>query len=117
MDQHTEKEALLAKIAAICYQGDEVDSMESISLQEWRQMEIEELRTIVVLMEDGVLDLINVEMSIPRKPCFLIESLYRYITSNQNPRHPFTRAPLTRLQRQHITDAYMRLNPTTSLRG
>jgi len=107
MDEQTETALLLSKIKAVCYQG---DGMESISLERWDEMTVEELRTVVILLDDGILDLIRAQGSM-RVPCFFIKSLFEYISASDNAIHPFTRAPITALQRQHIISAYFRLYP------
>jgi uncharacterized protein YaiL (DUF2058 family) len=65
---------------------------------------------LVVLLDDGILDLIRAQGNV-RRPCFLIKSLFEYITSSQNAVHPYTRVPITALQRQRIVQAYSRLHP------
>jgi len=104
------RKQLLDIIKAVCYNGD----MDPSSFVEWdsREMSLEQLRTVVVLLDDDMLDLLEARRRRPGEfppyaPCNLLESLYRWTTTNPNGREIYTQRVITPYQRTQIAAAYM----------
>lgn len=78
----------------------------------WHEMSIEQLRTVVGLLDDDMLDILDARRrrSVTTSPyagCSLLESLYRYTTRFPNGLELQTRRVITNHQRIQIAAAYM----------
>lgn len=99
-----DKEQLLKHILKTCLNHDDV---ESVSLDTWAEMDVEELRTVVLLLNDGMIQLLDAQEG-QQGNCYLLKSLYKWITSNPGGRNPLGGQPITDRQRHHIRSAYNR---------
>lgn len=104
----TERELLLERIATICYNGK--DDVDPLSLTGWSEMPIEELRTVVILLNDEMIHLLQ-SHDHTRGHCHLLESLYVYITTDLRAKNLLTNSPITSRQRGHIIAAYHAIHP------
>ena len=97
------KQALLDILKKLCS-----DDEDYISSAEFKEMDYAELRTIVALLDDRLLALLDDVVQFAeneRKPhCFVAKTLHKWM--NINGRNPLTRSPLTANQKLHIRKMY-----------
>lgn len=113
MVQASESDQLLQRIRAICR-----DDHDPVTLSAWRSLTVEQLRTIVVIADDGGIQAISEQAGLPqtRGHCFLLQTLvdwfqrfpYPYNPRNA-PRHPITNLPITETQYRLVYEAYRRI--------
>lgn len=99
------RQSLLKRILAICYNSGDI-----FTLDEWSALTIEQLRTVVALLDDGGADEIikKRHRSQTRGHCYLLEELVRYLREHPHATNPHTRRPITARQREIIQHAYQR---------
>jgi len=104
----TEKEELLAKIKSVCYN----DDTESISFDSWEKLTIEQLRSVVILLDNDMVKLLNATQG-TKGHCYLLQNIYKWIStprpaiqgvpgSQQPPRNPATNVDLSDRQLYQI---------------
>jgi hypothetical protein len=94
-----EKLRLLESIRRTCLNYD----LDPLSHMEWEDMSVEQLRTVVILLEEEMVRLHNAR-NVPhgtRGHCYLLEFLYYYVMQG-GARNPMTQVPITALQRHQI---------------
>lgn len=95
-----ELQELKNRMKAICYGNGDL-----ISKKVWDKLSLSELRTMVIFMNDEVLDDIRNTTNEGRKRhCFVVQGLYRWMMTS--PRNPVTNRYLTPLQQRHIRKSY-----------
>jgi hypothetical protein len=102
------KEELIDLVEQICQNGD-VDIM---TQARWQDMSVEQLRTIVVLLDDDMIDILDARRrrSVTTSPyagCSLLKSLYDYTKGFPNGLELQTQRVITNHQRIQIAAAYM----------
>ena len=107
------RKQLLLIIEKICFNGD----MDPTSFVDWNEMSLEQLRTVVTLLDNEMLDLLEawkrrpadvpVEQMTPYAPCNLLERLYEWTRTSPNGREVYTQREITDNQRTQIAAAYL----------
>lgn len=103
---------LVEIIKKICFNNEE----EPIYKEGWHEMSEEQLRTVVVLLDNDMLDLIEawrrrpadvlLEQMTPYAPCNVLKYLYEWTRTSSNARDPVNHRPITHYQRLQIASAY-----------
>ena len=107
-DNMAQRKELLKKMSRLFYNG--ANDMDPISHDEWNDLTIEELQTVVLLLDDDMVSLLNA-LEGTRGHCYLIETLYDYIQSTDRAVNIINNNPITHRQRQQIGDAYRAIHP------
>ena len=95
--------ALLDQINKFCQ-----NDIDVISQDPWSQLTTQQLQTVVMVMESGIVSQIidHNESNVEKTSCFLLEDIVRFLSQNPNARNPLTGRPITSKQRASIFDAY-----------
>ena len=102
---------LLAIIKQVCFNWD----VDPLTLTRWdseQELSLEQLRTVVVLLDDDMLNLLDAHRrrpgeSSPYAPCNLLESLYRWTRASPDGREIQSQRVITNHQRVQIAAAYL----------
>jgi len=94
----TEREELLAKIRTTCINSDS----DTISSSRWEDMTIEQLRHVVLLLDEEMVQLLDATQG-SKGHCFLLNSLYERVQNT--PTNPYTNEALSENQVQQINQA------------
>ena len=82
--------------------------MDPGSKRMWSDMTTEELQTIVILLNDRMVQkLKKVRKTRSEKQCHLLRSLYKYVTTEPDAEHPLTGLKISERQKNIITKAYL----------
>ena len=100
-DRIREKKMLLSRINEICSNKD----MDPGSGRKWKHMPIEALRTIVILLNDNMIDLLHTRSTRSKKECHLLSSLYNYVIGREAT-NPMTGVQISARQRDLIIAAH-----------
>jgi hypothetical protein len=107
------RQELLDRLRDLCYNAED-----PITLDAWEEMNVNQLRTIVALLDNEGVHFFRETQQPPtqglRGHCFLMESIITYINTPRQgplgtilpPVHPVTRRVITPRQQQLIRDAY-----------
>ncbi len=104
------RDQLLQRMREICYNDDE----DVITMAEWESLTVDELRTVVALLDDGGAELIanaTTSRRTRRGSCYLLRGLWQWISERGT--NPRTRQPITSRQRAVVARAYRRLTGST----
>ena len=96
-DMSPERDQLLQRYALEC-----TDISDSISMIQFSDMSIDELRNLVQIGTGS------------KKNCFSLDSIYKWITTNHSPTNPMTSEIITPQQVHAITAAYNRVHVTAA---
>jgi hypothetical protein len=102
------REELLQLVEQICRNQD----VDIVTQTRWHDMSVEQLRTIVVLLDDEMLDLLDARRqrpvtTSPYAPCNLLKSMYDWTRRAPNGREPQGQREITSHQRTQIAAAYL----------
>jgi hypothetical protein len=99
-----ERRDLLTHIYEKCVNNE----MDPGSKRMWSDMTTEELQTIVILLNDRMVQkLKKVRKTRSEKQCHLLRSLYKYVTTEPDAEHPLTGLKISERQKNIITKAYL----------
>lgn len=105
------KEELIRRIQRICTN----DQMDMMSQENWdaEVLTVEQLRTIVSLLNDGTIQQIVEDGRLRGRrednTCFFLEDIVRYLDTSVGQRNPINGRVISPRQRQLLIDAYQRM--------